>query len=178
MDSELKNEMRHVPALNELVERVDGRLRIIATIVAASIEGGRSTAPADAVAAEELLTGVIRWLDRLADHNRHYRRGVNSPEAPISARLQIAFDNAAGAMRGLDDKLFRKPANLHSFDKSHAEGVFGCVLAIGDLVFRAAEVASTFDRAVFGTIFARVLANPPMPVLTLVEHTASIDPAE
>jgi hypothetical protein len=178
MDSELKNEMRHVPALNELVERVDVRLRTIATIVAASVEGGRGTSPAGAAAAEEHLTGVIRWLDRLADHNRHYRRGVNSPEAPISARIQIAFDNAVGALKGLDDKLFRKRANLHSFDKSHAEGVFGCILAVGDLVFRAAEVTSTFDRALFGTIYARVLANPPMPELTLVEHAASADPAE
>lgn len=168
MDPELTPEMRHIPSLHDIVERVDVRLRTIAAIVAASIEGGRVSAPGDAAAAEELLTSVVRWLDRLAEHNRHFRRNVNSPEAPIAARLQIAFDNAVGALRGLDEKLFRKRANLHSFDKSHGEGVFGCVLAIGDLVFRAAEVASKFDRAIFSKIFERVLANATMPELRLV----------
>jgi hypothetical protein len=52
--------------------------------------------------------------------------------------------------------------------------VFGCVLAIGDLVFRAAEVASTFDRAVFSKIFERVLANPTMPELNLVSKDGSV----
>ncbi|MFA6955478.1 MAG: hypothetical protein WC538_06355 [Thermoanaerobaculia bacterium] len=170
--------MRHIPALGELVERVDVRLRTIAAIVAASLEGGRTTAPSDAAAAEEHLTGVIRWLDRLADHNRHYRRSVNSPEAPIAARLQIAFDNAAGALRGLDEKLFRRRANLHSFDKSHAEGVFGCILAVGDLVFRAADAVATFDRGVFGTIYEKVLAHPVMPELTFVTHAASAETPE
>jgi len=178
MDPELSQEMRHIPALSELVERVDVRLRTIATIVAASVDARRGVAPADAAAAEELLTGVLRWLDRLADHNRHYRRSVNSPEAPISARLQIAFDNAAGALRGLDDKLFRKRANLHSFDKSHGEGVFGCVLAVGDLVFRAADVAATFDRDLFGTIYERVLAHPAMPELTFVNPAAAAESSE
>jgi hypothetical protein len=178
MDPELTQEMRHIPALGELVERVDVRLRTIAAIVAASIDAGRTTAPADAAAAEELLTGVLRWLDRLAEHNRHYRRSVNSPEAPIAARLQIAFDNAAGALRGLDEKLFRRRANLHSFDKSHAEGVFGCVLAVGDLVFRAADVVARYDRQVFATIYEKVLANPVMPELTIVTAAVTAESPE
>jgi hypothetical protein len=174
MDPETTHEMMHVPPLPDIVERVDVRLRTIASIVASSVESGRSSSPSDAAAADELLISVVRWLDRLADHNRHFRRSVNSPEGPVSARLQIAFDNAVGALRGLDEKQFRKRANLHSFDKSHAEGVFGCVLAIGDLVFRAAEVASTFDRAVFSKIFERVLANPTMPELNLVSKDGSV----
>lgn len=178
MDPELSQEMRHVPALGEIVERVDVRLRTIAAIVVASVDAGRLTSPAGASAAEELLTGVVRWLDRLSDHNRHYRRGVNSPEAPIAARLQIAFDNATGALRGLDEKLFRRRSNLHQFDKSHAEGVFGCVLAIGDLVFRAAETASAFDPGLFGTLYERVLANPTMPELTMISAITAADPAE
>lgn len=168
MDPELTQEMRHVPSLHEIVERVDVRLRTIATIVGASIDSGRGSFPGEAAAAEELLTAVIRWLDRLSDHNRHFRRSVNSPEAPVSVRMQIAFDNAVGALRGLDEKQFRRRANLHSFDKSHAEGVFGCVLAIGDLVFRAAEVASKADADLFAKIFERVLANPTMPELRYV----------
>lgn len=175
MDPDTTQEMRHVPPLSEIIARLDVRLRAIASIVAATVEARKSASPADAAAAEELLTGVVRWLDRLADHNRHFRRAVNSPEAPVSARLQIAFDNAVAALRGLDDKAFRRRANLHSFDKSHAEGVFGCVLAAGDSVFRAAEATSRFDPDLFGRIYAKILGNAEMPELRLVGASYAAD---
>lgn len=171
MDPDTTMEMRHVPPLSEIVERVDVRLRAIATIVAASIEARKAASPADAAAAQELLTAVVRWLDRLADHNRHVRRAVNSPEAPISVRLQIAFDNAVAALRGIDDKAFRRRASLHLFDKSHAEGVFGCVLAAGESIYRAAEAASRFDPDLYGTIYAKTLCSAEMPELRLVGAT-------
>lgn len=173
MDPELTQEMRHVPPLAEIVERVDTRLRTIASIVAAAVESSRATAPADAAAAEELLRGVVRWLERLADHNRHFRRTSTPADATVSARLQIAFDNAAGALRALDEKQFRRRSTLHSFDKSHGEGVFACVLAAGDILLRAADRASALDRDLFSKIYERVLAPPSIPELRLVETPAA-----
>ncbi len=169
MDPELTQEMRHVPSLTEIIERVDVRLRTVASIVASSVEAGRAATPTEAAAATEFLTAAVHWLDRLSDHNRHFRRISNPHEAPISSRLQVAFDNAVTALRGLDEKQFRKRSNLHSFDKSHAEGVFGCVLAVGDMLHRAAEKASSFDRAVYASIYERVLPTPPLPELRLNE---------
>lgn len=172
MDPELTQEMMHVPPLAEIVERVDVRLRTIASIVASAVETGGAAAPADAAAATELLRSGLHWLDGLADHNRHFRRALVAHDAPISTRLQIAFDNAAGALRALDEKQFRRRSTLHSFDKSHGEGVFGCVLALGDILFRAAEKASTLDRDIYAKIYERVLANPAMPELRFVESPA------
>ena len=173
MDPELTHEMVHVPPLGAIVERVDVRLRAIASIIADSVDAGRAADPAGAVAASEMLTAAVRWLDRLADHNRHFRRSANPPDAPIAARLQVAFDNAVGALKGLDEKQFRRRANLHSFDKSHAEGAFGCVLAIGDSLQRAAEAASKSDADIFAKIYARTLANPTIPELRFTSPAGS-----
>jgi len=172
MDPELTQEMMHVPPLAEIVARVDTRLRTIASIVASSVESGRATSPAEAAATAELLGAAIRWLERLADHNKHFRRATNPHAAPITTRLQIAFDNAAGALRALDEKQFRRRSTLHSFDKSHAEGVFACVLAIGDFLLRAAEKASALDRDVFSKIYEQVLAHPAIPEIRLVARDA------
>jgi hypothetical protein len=168
MDPETTQEMMHVPPIAEIVERVDTRLRTIATILASAVETGRATAPADASATYDLLVSALRWLERLADHNRHFRRASVSHDAPISARLQVAFDNAAGSLRALDEKQFRRRSTLHSFDKSHGEGVFACVLAIGDILFRAADKAAPLDRDVYSKIYDRVLSLPPMPELRFV----------
>ena len=172
MDPETTQEMMHIPPLAEIVERVDTRLRTIAMIIASAAESGRASAPADAAATSELLVAALRWLDRLADHNRHFRRTSVAHDAPISTRLQNAFDNAAGALRALDEKQFRRRSTLHSFDKSHGEGVFACVLSIGDILFRAADKAAPLDRDIFSKIYERVLAHPPMPELRFVEHSA------
>lgn len=172
MDPELTQEMMHIPPLAEIVERVDTRLRTIATIVASALDSAGSNSPADAAATRELLVSATRWLERLAEHNRHFRRTTVSHDAPISTRLQTAFDNAAGALRALDEKQFRRRSTLHSFDKSHGEGVFACVLALGDVLLRAAEKSSTLDRDVFSKIYERVLAHPPMPELRFVDTAA------
>lgn len=168
MDPETTQEMMHVPPLAEIVERVDTRLRTIAAIVASAVETGRATAPSDAAATNELLVSALRWLERLADHNRHFRRASVSHDAPVSTRLQVAFDNAAGSLRGLDEKQFRRRSTLHSFDKSHAEGVFACVLAIGDILFRAADKAAPLDRDLYSKIYDRVLGLPPIPELRFI----------
>jgi hypothetical protein len=169
MDPEQTQEMMHVPPLAEVVERVDARLRTIAAIVASAVDAGRTTAPKEAAEAAELLKSAVRWLDRLSDHNRHYRRVPAASDSTIATRLQVAFDNAVGALRGLDEKQFRRRATLHSFDKSHGEGVFGCVLAVGDVLYRAADKATAIDRDLYSKIYERVLANPPIPELRFVD---------
>lgn len=162
-----------MPPLAEIVERVDTRLRTIATIVASAVESSGSTALDETAATTELLGAAQRWLERLADHNRHFRRASVPHGAPLTSRLQNAFDNAAGALRGMDEKQFRRRSTLHSFDKSHAEGVFACVLALGDILLRAAEKASALDPDVFAKIYERVLAHPPMPELHFVDESTT-----
>lgn len=165
MESELKPEMRHVPPLSELIERVDVRVRkIVDTLYAAAFHVDHGGDPATMKEIEVQFERVILWMDRLCDFARHSKRQPQRDGSLIS-RLHHELDSAVAALRSLDAATFRRSASYHSFDKSHAEPIYSTVLALGDITWRIGELIATFDPLVFMKVYDEILGVPPPPVI-------------
>ncbi len=165
LDSELQPEMRHVPPLSELTSRLDVRLRFVFdTLYASAFRNRDDVDPETMARVEQLFESLVRWLDRLAEHSRLGRKAPISPhEASLQIRLQNSLENALAALRSFDERSFRRSSSFHSFDKSHAEPVFACMLALGDVSWRIGEEVARFDRTIHMRIYDKLLSIPPLP---------------
>jgi hypothetical protein len=165
MENELKPEMRHVPPLDELIGRVDVRLRkIVDTLYSAAFHASHEGTPETMKQIEAQFERVILWMDRLCEFARHSKRQPQRDGALV-ARLHHELDSAVAALRSLDPATFRRCASYHSFDKSNAEPIYSTVLALGDITWRIGELVATFDPHVFMKVYDQILDTPPPPVL-------------
>lgn len=165
MDSELRPEMRHVPPMDELIERVDVRLRkIVDTLYEAAFHVDHEGDPDTLKEIQVQFERVILWMDRLCEFARHSKRQPQRDGSLIS-RLHHELDSAVAALKSLDSASFRRSASYHSFDKSNAESIYSTVLALGDITWRIGELISTFDPHVFMKVYDQILQVPPPPVL-------------
>lgn len=165
MENELRPEMRHVPPLDELIVRVDVRVRrIVDTLHACAFEGERGADPETLQEIQAQFERVIVWMDRLCDFARHSRRQPQR-DGQLLSRLHHELDSAVAALRSLDAANFRRSASFHSFDKSNAESIYSTVLALGDITWRIGELISTFDPLVFMKVYDEILGVPPPPLI-------------
>jgi len=166
MENELRPEMRHVPPLDELIHRVDVRLRkIVDTLHACAFDGDRSADPEAAREIREQFERVIVWMDRLCEFARHSKRQPLR-DGSLIARLHHELDSAVAALRSLDAASFRRSASYHSFDKSNAEAIYSTVLALGDITWRIGELIAPFEPLVFMKVYDEILGVPPPPLLS------------
>jgi len=166
MDSELRPEMRHVPSHEELIHRVDVRLRgIVDTLYSAAFHSDHTGDPETLKEIEVQFERVILWMDRLCEYARHSKRQPQRDGALIS-RLHHELDSAVAALRSLDPANFRRSASYHSFDKSNSESIYSTVLALGDITWRIGELVATFDPLVFMKVYDKILGVVPPPVLS------------
>lgn len=165
METEHTPHMRHVPMLDELIERLDVRLRnIIDTLYDAAFHSSHEGTPERMKEIEAQFERVILWMDRLCDYARHSRRQPQR-DGSLHSRLHHELDSAVAALRSLDSARFGRSASYHSFDKSNAESVYSTVLALGDITWRIGELISTFDPLVFMKVYDRILEVPPIPLV-------------
>ncbi len=168
MNNELRPQMRHVPSLEDLIERVDVRVRkIVDTLYAAAFHTDHRGDKETMEEIEAQFERVIVWMDRLCEYARHSKRQPQR-DGSLLSRLHHELDSAVAALRSLDAANFRRCASYHSFDKSNAESIYSTVLALGDITWRAAELISKFDPAVFMKVYDQILDVPPPPEITWV----------
>lgn len=166
MDNELRPEMRHVPPLDELIQRLDVRVRrIVDTLHEAAFHVDHGGDPETLKEIEAQFERVILWMDRLCEFARHSKRQPQRDGALIS-RLHHELDSAVAALRSLDAQSFRRSSSYHSFDKSNAESIYSTVLALGDITWRIGELIATFDPLVFMKVYDVILEVPKPPVLS------------
>ena len=166
MEDHLRPEMRHVPPLDELIQRVDVRLRrIVDTLYAAAFHENHAGDPETLKEIERQFERVILWMDRLCEFARHSKRPPQRDGSLIS-RLHHELDSAVSALRSLDAGSFRRSASYHSFDKSQCESIYSTVLALGDITWRIGELVASFDPLVFMKVYDEILQVPPPPTLT------------
>jgi hypothetical protein len=165
MEQELRPEMRHVPPLDELIGRVDVRIRkIVDTLYAAAFHETHDGDPETLREIEVQFERVIVWMDRLCDYARHSKRQPQR-EGSLISRLHHELDSAVAALKSLDAANFRRSASYHTFDKSNSESIYSTVLALGDITWRIGELIATFDPSVFMKVYDQILEVPPPPVL-------------
>jgi len=117
-------EMRHVPPLEFLLDRVSGELRFRVDTLLNAVMQRASSLPTPI---EEELRSLIRWLDRLGDVLRHHR--TNGHESDLRVRIDRAFQNATQALSSVDRSLFRRRSPFHLFERSRGEQAFAAILA-------------------------------------------------
>ena len=162
MENELRPEMRHVPPLSELIERVDVRLRGIVDILYGAAFDTEHEKDAETLKeVEEQFERVIVWMDRLCDYARHSKRQPKR-DGSLLGRLHHELDSAVVALRTLDEKNFRRGNSFHSFDKSDSESIYSTVLALVDVTWRIGELIARFDESVFMKVYDAILeVRPP-----------------
>lgn len=165
MENVLRPEMRHIPPLDELIQRVDVRVRkIVDTLHAAAFHVDHRADPATLAEIEVQFERVIVWMDRLCEFARHSKR-VPQRDGSLISRLHHELDSAVAALKSLDATSFRRSASFHSFDKSSCEAIYATVLALGDITWRIGELIATFDPLVFMKVYDEILGVPPPPVM-------------
>jgi hypothetical protein len=163
LEPENPADMRHIPPLPEIIERLDVRLRFVfETLHSAAYLANHSPDRETMQQVNQLFESLIRWLGRIAEHSRQHKKHLPA-DAPLQQRLSGAIDSAVASLRTLDATSFRRRAHSSSFDRSHAEPVFSCVLALGDVSWRIGELISRFDPTIYMKIYDHLLAVPPLP---------------
>src|SRR5687768_3702150 len=101
-------EMRHVPRLALLIEKLDHDARSrIETLYSSCFETARTLDSGTLSEIENIFRQVCRWLERLGEQARG-RRGAQSHESNLHARVRSALSFAIEALASLDETQFRR----------------------------------------------------------------------
>ena len=134
-----KNErMRHVPAIEWIIDKLDRDLRRRISILSSSTMN-------EAIDAE--LKVLCRAIDRLGDAAKH-GRAATQPPAEIGARIDFAVTHAVSCLRSLDPTLFGRRYPFQTFERSKAEFILGALLVVIDRVHRVTELVRSADPTV------------------------------
>lgn len=149
-------EMRHVPRLALLIEKLDRDVRMrIETIYSSCFESARTPDSATLSELENVFKQVCRWLERLGEQARG-RRGAQSHELNLHARVRSALSFAIEALSSLDETQFRRRIASNSFERSRGECIYAAFLVVIYELDRLAKLAATIDPDV-----AMKLIEPP-----------------
>ncbi|HEU5162961.1 MAG TPA: hypothetical protein VFV54_07445, partial [Thermoanaerobaculia bacterium] len=144
-DTTTGDEMRHVPPLATVIERVGTIYRHRAEI-ALGVLGSGGIPAESAKALERHVQSASHWLERTTDLARRTRHPARHEQLDTSARLRSAIDSAADALQHLNPAEFRVRAPFHKFDHSPAEAIWESVLAAGYAIGLLCESLSANDR--------------------------------
>ncbi len=138
-----KNErMRHIPAIEWLIDKVDRDLRQRIEKLYAPAAGASSSEPVEAE-----LRALCRAIDRLADTAK-YTRGGNHAPSELGPRIIRALDHAVACLRSIDGNLFSRRYPFQSFERSKSEMTYGALLVVIDHVHRLTALIRTIDPQV------------------------------
>lgn len=150
--------MRHIPAADWMLRRVDSEIR---QTVAKILEVWGGVAPDDPRRArfEEHLKSLCRALDRLTGVAKHSR--LNG-QGEISQRIETALNHAVESLRSIDAELIGRRFPFHTFERSRAEPLYGALLVVMTTLERALNVARDVDAGLDERLLAGlvVLQNP------------------
>lgn len=151
--------MRHIPTREWMIWKLDsdvrGRLaKLLPAYSSLAAEDPRRPR------IETELKSICRAADRLAEAAKHTRS--NGVPSELTNRLTWAIDHAVANLKTIDVATFGKRAPFHLFDRSHAEQIYGALLAVMQGVERLLPLIREVDpdldeRLLDGLV---VLANP------------------
>jgi hypothetical protein len=135
--------MRHLPPASWIVRKVDVDLRGRIDIVCASFDR-LELDNTRRVEAEHALTAVCRTLDRLADVAKHGRTPSHG-SAGLTSKVHDAMQHAVANLKTLDESLFGRRYPFQTSERSKAEPLVGCLLAVIDAIRRVVAILRELD---------------------------------
>jgi hypothetical protein len=156
--------MRHVPTLEWVIWKVDSDVRErLAKLTSAFTQLAADDVRRAPIDAELKL--VCRAVDRLSTATRVSRVESTPPpnaSRPVESRIQWALDHAVGTLKGVDVATFGRRYPFHMYERSHAESIYGALLAVMSCVDRLLPLIREVDpgldeRLLDGLV---VLQNP------------------
>jgi hypothetical protein len=158
-------EMRHVPRLALLIEKLDHDARSrIETLYSSCFETARTLDSGTLSELENIFRQVCRWLERLGEQARG-RRGAQSHESNLHARVRSALSFAIEALTSLDETQFRRRIASNAFERSRGECVYASFLVVMYELERLAKLAATIDPDVtMKLIEPPYQLDPPPPI--------------
>lgn len=152
--------MRHVPPLDRIVHTLDVTLRRRVE----ELYSAFATLPPDhprRAAIEEQLRCVCRAVDRLADAARHTR--PNPAPTALGDRVHWAIQHAVSSLTSLDPNVFGRRYPMQTHERSKAETIVGCLVAVLCQVERLATLVREVDRGIDERLLAGlVVLNEPL----------------
>ena len=146
------DEMRHVPALATVIERV-GTIYRHRVEIALEVLGSGKIPPEGMKEHERHLQSASHWLERTADLARRARHPARHEQLDNQIRIRAAIDAAVDALQHLNPADFRVRAPFHKFDHSPAEAIWESVLAAGYAIGLLCESLSANDRDLWWKIY-------------------------
>jgi hypothetical protein len=167
-------EMRHVPRLALLIEKLDRDVRMrTETLYSSCFESARTLDSATLAELENVLRQVCRWLERLGEQARG-RRGAQSHELNLHSRVRSALTFAIEALSSLDETQFRRRIASNSFERSRGECIYASFLVVIYELERLAKLAASIDPDVAMKLIEppyQLDAPPPIPEEELATTT-------
>lgn len=142
-----KNErIRHVPAIEWIVLKLDGDLRrrigrLHQSFAAPPSADGRWAA------VEAEFRGLCRSIERLGEAAR-FGRAANHAPAELGARIEWEITRTVSSLNSLDPTLFGRRYPFQTFERSKAEPVYGALLVVIDHVGRLTKIVRTIDAGI------------------------------
>lgn len=146
------DEMRHIPTLQTVIERV-GTIYRHRVEVALEVMRAGSMSPETTKELERHVQSAAHWLERTADLARRTRHPARHEQLDPHARLRAAVEGAADALEHLNPAEFRVRAPFHKFETSPAEAIWESVLAAGYAIGLLCETLSANDRDLWWRIY-------------------------
>jgi len=158
-DTTTGDEMRHIPTLQTVIERV-GTIYRHRVEVALEVMRAGSISAKTTKELERHVQSAAQWLERTADLARRNRHPARHDAHDPAARLRAAVDAAADALQHLNPADFRVRAPFHKFETSQAEPIWESVLAAGYAIGLLCETLAANDRDLWWKIYDLPATQP------------------
>jgi len=139
--------MRHIPSGAWMIDKLDHDLRrridLLWSAASNHIAGD----------IEKEFRALCRSLDRLAEVARRARDNHYHPPAELGGRIHAALAHAVSNLNSMDADAFGRRYPFHTFERSHAEPLWGAMLSVIEHVRRLTELVRPLDRGIDALIY-------------------------
>ena len=138
-------EMRHIPPLQLIIQKLDSEVRTrIEILYSSSFESAAALDSATVNQLETRFRQICRWLERLGELARGKRPHLNH-DFNLRSRVRSALGFAIESLRGFDATQFRRRQPFHYFERSRAECIYGAFLMVSGELDRLTVLATAID---------------------------------
>lgn len=138
-------EMRHIPSLQLLIDKLDREVRgRIETLYASCFESATALDSATVNQLETRFRQICRWLERLGEQARGRRPHLNH-DLNLRSRVRSTLGFAIESLSALEATQFRRRQPFHCFERSRAECIYGAFMVMNCELDRLTVLATAID---------------------------------
>ena len=153
--------MRHVPPLDDIIERIDGKIRVRLTTIASIAERiGDENHPL-----QRMVKSACRQVCHIAEVARHRTHGHANGNGSLTQSVNHSLTVALEALRAVDRSVYGRRMPFHRFERSECEEIYAAVVAVSSIIEEAIPVALEHDASAWDTFFTAESSKAPEVVV-------------